>query len=107
VVDVSDPAAPTEVGVYDTPGGALGVAVAGDYIYVAGGSVGLRVVDISNPAAPTEAGFYDTPGYAGDVAVVGDYAYMADGFAGLTILRFTPPVFSTRQFNPSAGHPRD
>ncbi len=35
VVDVSDPATPLEVGFYNTPGYALGVAVFGDYAYVA------------------------------------------------------------------------
>ncbi len=35
VVDVSNPAAPFEVGFYDTPGSAQGVAVAGAYAYVA------------------------------------------------------------------------
>jgi len=46
VVDVSDPAHPTEVGFYATPGDARDVAVAGDYIYVAdfvGGLVILRL----------------------------------------------------------------
>ncbi len=61
VVDVSNPAQPREVGFYDTPGWAEGVAVSGAYAYVADGD-GLRVVDVSNPAQPREVGFYDTPG---------------------------------------------
>jgi hypothetical protein len=36
VVDVSDPTAPVEVGSYNTPGEARGVAVVGQYAYVAG-----------------------------------------------------------------------
>jgi hypothetical protein len=43
VIDVSDPAAPVEVGFYDTPGEAWGVAVAGDYVHLADGSAGLDV----------------------------------------------------------------
>jgi hypothetical protein len=35
IVNISDPAAPTEVGFYDTPGYANGVAVSGNYAYVA------------------------------------------------------------------------
>jgi hypothetical protein len=79
VIDVSDPAHPTEVGFYDTPGYARGVAVSGPYAYVADGGSGLRVIDVSDPAHPTEVGFYDTPGYAYGVAVSGPYAYVADG----------------------------
>ena len=53
IIDISNPAAPTEAGFYDTPGDARGVAVAGNYAYVADGKGGLRMIDISNPAAPT------------------------------------------------------
>jgi hypothetical protein len=105
VVDVSDPVAPVETGLYDTPGGAVAVAVhsygasrrteqqaplrdsiaggPGDlYAYVADGDAGLRVVDVSDPAAPAEVGSYDTPGKAWDVVVAsgpgGTLAYVAD-----------------------------
>jgi hypothetical protein len=44
VVDVSDPSSPFEVGSYDTPGNAFGVAVAGSYAYVAEGDVGLEIL---------------------------------------------------------------
>jgi hypothetical protein len=79
VIDVSNPSSPREVGAYDTPGSALGVAVSGTYAYVADGSEGLRVIDVSNPSSPREVGFYDTPGDAWGVAVSGTYAYVADG----------------------------
>ena len=69
---------PVEVGFYDTPGAALGVAVAGSYAYVADGAAGLRVINVANPAAPSEVGFYDTPGIRRGVAVAGSYAYVAD-----------------------------
>jgi hypothetical protein len=35
VIDVSNPSSPREVGFYDTPGWAYGVAVSGSYAYVA------------------------------------------------------------------------
>ena len=62
VIDVANPAAPAEVGFYDTPGDAQGVAVAGSFAYVADGSSGFRVVNVANPTAPIEVGFYDIPG---------------------------------------------
>ena len=37
MIDVSTPSAPVEVGFFDTPGVARGVAVAGGYAYVADG----------------------------------------------------------------------
>jgi hypothetical protein len=102
VVDVSTPLAPVEVGFYDTPGWAWGVAVqsaalrdstAADYAYVAD-HTGLRVVDVSTPSAPAEVGFYDTPGEARDVAVAGQYAYVADAgdaAAGLRVVDVSTP----------------
>ncbi len=46
VVDVSDPHHPVSVAVFDTPGSANGVSVAGDYIYVADGNAGLTILSI-------------------------------------------------------------
>jgi len=97
VLDVSTPANPKEVGFYDTPGAAYGVAVAGSYAYVAGGySGGLRVMDVSSPAWPTEVGSCDTPGEARGVAVAGSYAYVADGvYGGLRVMDVSDPANPT------------
>jgi hypothetical protein len=108
VVDVSTPSSPTEVGFYDTPGYANGVAVTGSYAYVADGSAGLRVVDVSTPSGPTEVGFYDTPGEAWGVAVAGGCAYVADQSGGLLILRYTgeaPPGFEVYLPVVARGYP--
>ena len=70
ILDVSNPALPTVVGKTDVlPGNAEGVALAGDYAYVAAGGDGLRIIDVSDPGAPSEAGFYNTLGYAHSVAL--------------------------------------
>jgi hypothetical protein len=95
IINVSDPAAPTEVGLHDTPGNAYSVAVAGDYAYVADGSSGLRIINASEPANPTEVGFYDTAGNAYSVAVAGDYVYVADGPDGLRIIDVSQPANPT------------
>jgi hypothetical protein len=50
-----------EIGFCQFPGNSRGVAVQGNYAYVANVS-GLKIVDISNPANPLEVGFYDSPG---------------------------------------------
>lgn len=80
VIDISDPAAPTEVGFYATPGSAWSIAAAENTAYVAAGD-GLHILDISNPIAPTSIGFYGTPDAALDVAVVGSIAYIAETFS--------------------------
>ena len=43
IVDVSNPAAPTLKGSYNTPGHSRGVAVAGNYVYVADAYNGLVI----------------------------------------------------------------
>jgi len=90
-VNIVDPASPSETGYYDTPGYARGLAVAGNYAYVADWTAGLRVVDISDPSAPYEVGYFDTEGYAHCVAVTGNYACLTDGFGGLRILSISDP----------------
>ena len=74
-------------------GEAYGVAVSGNYAYVADGA-GLEVIDVSNPANPQRVGGYDTSGYAYGVAVSGNYAYVADWSWGLLILGPRPRITS-------------
>jgi hypothetical protein len=62
--------------------------VAGNYVYVADGSSGLRIIDVTNPSSPSQTGFYDTP--AGKVCLAGSYTYVTAGDSGLFILRFYP-----------------
>jgi len=94
IFDVSDPSEPEEIGFVHTAGGAnppdgAGVAVAGNYAYVADGDNGLVIVDITDKTDPQKVGGYDTTCYAYDVAVVGGYAYVADGYNGLVIMDIT------------------
>jgi hypothetical protein len=55
---------PIDLGSFDTPGEAYGVAVVGTRAYVADGVFGLRVIDVANPSLPVEIGSFDTPNYA-------------------------------------------
>jgi hypothetical protein len=87
VLNTDSPGAPFVVGKIDSAlFGLLGVAVSGNYAYVACGGAGLKVVDISIPSLPVIVGTYDTPGWAQAVAISGNYAFVADGTQGLRIL---------------------
>ncbi|MEO0086267.1 MAG: hypothetical protein ABIK37_06520, partial [candidate division WOR-3 bacterium] len=70
------------------PGFAKGVAVSGNYAYVADGWAGLRIIDVSNPQSPFEAGYYRKWGWGRGVAVSGTHAHLANGDAGLRIIEF-------------------
>ena len=85
IVDVSDPAAPKQVGHLRLAEGeqgdvrAYGLAVDGDHAYLAVGAAGLRVVDVSDPSAPVEVGVLDVPGRANNLVVADHRAYLVDG----------------------------
>jgi hypothetical protein len=76
VVNVSNPASPTQADVFDTPYGTWSLAVAGNYAYLADGAGGLRIIDVSSPTNVVEVGFYITGGDLQNVTVAGNYAYI-------------------------------
>jgi hypothetical protein len=78
IINVANPASPTDLGVCPLPGFSYAVAVSGDTAFVANSMDGLRVVSLSPPNSPTEIGYYNTPGTAADVAVAGGLIYLAD-----------------------------
>jgi hypothetical protein len=96
ILDVSDPAHPTVIGQTGVlPDVILGVAVVGNYAYVADYDSGLYIINVSDPACPSGVGFYDTSGSAWGVAVAGTYAYVADGSSGLRIINVANPAAPT------------
>ena len=82
IINVANPAAPTEVGFYDTPGNAPRRGGGGE-LRLRRRSLAAACASSTSPTRPPrrEVGFYDTPGCAGGVAVAGSYAYVADGAA--------------------------
>jgi hypothetical protein len=77
---------PLEVGSCDTPGTAVGVAIAGNSAYLANEEAGLRILDISDLTHPAEVSFFNTPDSAKDVKLAGSYAYIAGGTSGLRVV---------------------
>jgi hypothetical protein len=92
VLDISEPASPTQVGLGSEQVDVHGLLIDENYMYTAG-DAGFQVLDISNPSKPLLVGTYRTEGpYASDVAVSGSYAYVAAGFwGGLTIIDISDP----------------
>ncbi|NUQ37108.1 MAG: PQQ-binding-like beta-propeller repeat protein [Caldilineales bacterium] len=86
IVDISDPANPKQMTVYDTPGWEFGVAVVGDTVFVADGDGGLRILDVSDKTAPKEVGATYTAGYALDVAVGEGVVYVAEFDKGVGVV---------------------
>ncbi len=78
IIDVSNPASPSLMGICDTDGWAHGVSVSGDYAYVGDWGNSLRVVDVSDPEYPVEVGHLDTPGNSRNLEIIGDVLYLAD-----------------------------
>ncbi|MEC4819754.1 MAG: DUF4347 domain-containing protein, partial [Scytonema sp. PMC 1069.18] len=71
---------------------AFGVAVKGNYAYVAATAAGLQIFDISDPDDPKFTGNATIPGSAYDTAVDDQYAYVADFDTGfLEIYDITNP----------------
>ena len=76
VVDVSSPTSPRIIGAVGTPTRALGVAVAGNYAYVAA-STSVQVINVTTPSRPVIVSSLTTPGIA--AAVAGSRLYVVDG----------------------------
>lgn len=91
VYDITNPYSPSVVGGVYLSAAAFGVAISGNYAYVADGADGLKIIDISNPANCTVIGSLDTSGTANKVVVSGNYAYVADGASGMQIINVSDP----------------
>jgi len=91
VINISDPENFFEAGFFDTGSYACGVAIDGNFAYVADFNNGLRVIDISNSGSLNEVGFFDTAGQAWGVAVSGNFAYVADKDSGLRVIDILDP----------------
>jgi len=106
LIDVKNPARARHVGWYVVPfdekhskfteadkglGAAFGIAVSGNYAYVAAFNQGMRIVDVSNPTRPVEVSDQPTPLWAYQVQVGGQYAYIGDYDGGLRIIDVSNP----------------
>lgn len=102
IYDITNPASPqargTQVwtGIADTAS-PMGIAVSGNYAFVASSAKGLKVIDISNKWAPSAPlSFFDTSNNTPyDIKIVGNYAYLPSGPAGLRVVDISTPTNPT------------
>ncbi len=84
--------APSALSFVAIPGYANGVAVSGDFAFVAAGSTGLQVVSLSaDRRTPAVVASLNVGGNANDVTLAGNIAYLATG-AGLKVVDVSTPA---------------
>jgi hypothetical protein len=116
IIDISNPDAPVHAntilnGPNPTVGpnllGIFSVAVAGNYLYVAGSNKFFDVIDITNPMAPVRTGGFpqlDAVTYAREIVIVGKYAYLPSRSTnGFTIIDISNPPVPKLKGNISNG----
>jgi hypothetical protein len=94
---------PTPLSFVSIPGFANGVAVNGNYAFVASGASGLQVVNVADRRHPFIAASLGLAGNANDVTLLGNYAYVAGGGAGLHVVDVTNPLVPVRLGTLSTG----
>jgi len=92
IVDVSNPAAPSLLGVMDTPAGPRDVAVVGSIAYVAFNDSGVHAFDLADPASPVEVARIAMPWIARSLAAAGEVLYVATHYTGLHVVDISVPT---------------
>jgi len=86
MVDVSNPAQPTEISFIQAPPWAMSVTVQDDYAYVACDDSGMTIINIADPAQPHVVGRCLAPKNAQSIVLKGDLAFVANLSDGVTVI---------------------
>ncbi len=89
IYDISDPAAPRQLGAYTFPEEIWSFRIAEPYVYVGANFFGLGILDVTNPAAPALVGSLKTPGQAKTAAVFEGRALIIDHMEGVVMADIT------------------
>ena len=102
VIDVSDPSFPRIVGSCEVETwSSAGMALYGQYVYVAAGRGGFPIIDVSNPSAPVIASTVNLF-YPSDVVIAGNHAFALNSSSQVPPLQVfdltnpLQPVFRTQ-----------
>ncbi|MFH1011051.1 MAG: T9SS type A sorting domain-containing protein [bacterium] len=108
VIDISNPAAPTEVGSFGDMACLCRMTVSGTMTYVADRCAGLRILDTTDPDSLFEVGCSGLVGTAFgcvDVATRENYAYLPDDYRDLLVADMRDPVHPQLSLGWQAGYP--
>ena len=86
IYDISEPAAPVELGAHELPEEVWGFRVAGDRVYVGNNFSGLALLDVSDPRAPALLGTHKTLGQTKIGAVYGSRVGLIDHMEGFVLI---------------------
>ncbi len=103
IIDISNTAAPVQVGSLTLASNPLNIAVSGNYAYVltSSNTAEMQIVNISNPAAPTITGTFNAAGNADayGIWISGTSAYMSrlsnGGSNEMQIINISNPALPT------------
>ncbi|MBC8375888.1 MAG: T9SS type A sorting domain-containing protein [FCB group bacterium] len=87
ILDISDPTAITQLGIWGPGGWNFRISENGQFAFVAKEGGGMKVVDIADPATPTRVGNYRTIDWCADIEIRDSLVYIADYDGGLLIVR--------------------
>ncbi len=90
IIDLSNPSEPAWVGHFDTYWPAAGVAIAGDYCYVAE-SGRLEIVNVSDPTSPVLVQYLDGLRAVG-IDIRWPYVFVAAGDDGFVVVDVADPI---------------
>ncbi len=96
IIDVSSTTSPTPLSTLALSGEARGVAVKGNYAYVAARDAGVHVIDVSNAASPVVVKTILTSRSRG-IVINGNYAYVATRDSGLIVWNVADPANPIRK----------
>ncbi len=92
--DVTNAAAPVQLGSVKVGGIIWDIDVVGSMAYVSASDTGLVVVSLADPAHPQVVNTVDTDGYATSAAIVGSTLYLSDNFS-LKVFSIANPASPT------------
>ncbi len=97
ILNISDPSNPTEVSRKILFGISRGLAISGDYLYVADNSTthGFQIINISDPSNPVLSGSIDSIS-CNSVTVLGNYAYLAATNSSVRVIDISDPTNPTQ-----------
>lgn len=97
IVDVSDPANPQPVSLFNTAGIANDVKVSSGYAYVADSYNGMLILNVNDPAAPVYSSKYTGSGQILGVSVNNNNVFTADNTYGIENVNVSSPNSPTQQ----------